>query len=85
VAIDGSTIAVQSTASNKKALGSPSNQHGEGVWPLARFVALAEVGTYMVFAAELGGYHGGETTLAAKVLDKLGAGMLCLVDRLFPG
>jgi len=85
VAIDGSTIAVQGTASNKKAFGSPSNQHGEGVWPLARFVALAEVGTHMVFTAELGGYHDGETTLAAKVLDKLEAGMLCLADRLFPG
>ena len=85
VAIDGSTLAVQDTPSNDHAFGRPSNQHGMGVWPLARFVALAELGTHMVFAAQLGGYHDGETSLAAKVLHHLRPGMLCLADRLFPG
>jgi len=85
VAVDGSTLAVQDTESNVGAFGRPSNQHGIGTWPLARFVAMAEVGTHMIFAAELGGYHDGETTLAAKVLCHLRPGMLCLADRLFPG
>jgi hypothetical protein len=85
VAIDGSTLAVQDTPKNDAAFGRSSNQHGKGAWPLARFVALAELGTHMVFAAELGGYHDGETTLAAKVLHHLRPGMLCLADRLFPG
>jgi hypothetical protein len=85
VAIDGSTLAVQDTESNAAAFGRPSNQHGTGTWPLARFVAMAEVGTHMVFAAELGGYRDAETVLAGKVFECLGPGMLCLADRLFPG
>ena len=85
VGIDGTTLAVQDTPANGLAFGRSSNQHGSGIWPLARFVALAELGTHMVFAAELGGYHDGETTLAAKVLSHLRPGMLCLADRLFPG
>lgn len=85
VGIDGTTLAVQDTPSNDLAFGRSSNQHGKAVWPLARFVALAELGTHMVFAAQLGGYHDGETSLAAKVLRHLRPGMLCLADRLFPG
>lgn len=85
VAIDGSTLAVQDTPSNDSEFGRSTNQHGKGIWPLARFVALAELGTHMVFAAQLGGYRDGETALAAKVLRHLRPGMLCLADRLFPG
>jgi hypothetical protein len=85
VVFDGSTLALQDTEANAREFGRPSNQHGHGTWPLARFVALAEVGTHIVFAAALGGYHDGETTLAAELLDRLQPGMLCLADRLFPG
>ena len=85
VGIDGSTLAVQDTPKNDTTFGRATNQHGAGAWPLARFVALAELGTHMVFAAELGGYRDSEITLASKVLHHLRPGMLCLADRLFPG
>ncbi|MEI7591395.1 MAG: IS4 family transposase [Deltaproteobacteria bacterium] len=85
VAIDGTTLALQDTPENSRAFGRSSNQHGAGAWPLARFVALAEVGTHIVFASELGGYRDSETVLAAKILSRLRPGMLCLADRLFPG
>ena len=85
VAIDGSTLALQDTASNAEAFGRSSNQNGEGAYPLARFVALVETGTHLVFGAELGPYRESEIKLAQKLLGQLKPGMLCLADRLFPG
>ncbi|MEO8351676.1 MAG: IS4 family transposase [Chthoniobacteraceae bacterium] len=85
VALDGSTLALQDTAANAEAYGRPSNQGGEGAWPLARFVALAEVGPHLVFQAALGSYQDSEITLSRQILGALAPGMLCLADRLFPG
>ncbi|MCU0781315.1 MAG: IS4 family transposase [Akkermansiaceae bacterium] len=85
VAIDGSTLALQDTKANAKAFGRPGNQKGKGAWPMVRFVALAEVGTHMVFEAALAGYRSSEITLAGKLVGCLRPGMLCLADRLFPG
>lgn len=85
VAIDGSTLTLQDTASNDEAFGRSSNQHGKAAYPMARFVALAEVGTRVIFAAELGGYRESEVALAGKLIGRLKPGMLCLADRLFPG
>jgi hypothetical protein len=85
VAFDGSTLALQDTRSNDEAFGRSGNQNGMAAYPLARFVALAEVGTHLIFAAELGGYHQSEVTLAGKLVGRLEQGMLCLADRLFPG
>ena len=85
VVLDGSTLALQDTASNDAHFGRSSNQHGPAAWPLARFVALAEAGTHLVFHAELGRYKDSEIVLAQKVIAGLRPGMLCLADRLFPG
>lgn len=85
VAIDGSTVALQDTRSNAEHFGRSSNQHGQAAWPLARFVALVEVGTHLIFGAELGRYKDSEVILAEKILCRLSKGMLCLADRLFPG
>ena len=85
VAIDGSTLALQDTLENSSKFGRSSNQAGEGAWPLARFVAIVEVGTHIIFKAALGIYRDSETALARKIIEHLGPGMLCLADRLFPG
>lgn len=85
VAIDGSTLALQDTKDNAAAYGRSSNQNGDGAWPLARFVAIVEVGTHLIFKAVLGTYHDSEITLARTAIKCLGPGMLCLADRLFPG
>jgi len=37
----------------------------------------------VLFGAQLGGYHTGENTLAAEVVESLQPGMLCLADRGF--
>lgn len=85
VAVDGSTLALQDTKDNAETFGRSSNQHGDGAWPLARFVALVECGTHLIFGAKLGGYHDAEVVLAQSLVSRLGPGMLCLADRLFPG
>jgi len=85
VALDGSTLALQDTASNEAAFGRPSNQNGKAAYPVSRFVVLAEVGTHMIFAASLGRYDTSEIVLAKEVAAHLRPGMLCLADRLFPG
>lgn len=85
VAIDGSTLALQDTGANSGKFGRSSNQNGEGAWPLARFVALVECGTHLIFGAKLGGYRDSEISLAKSLAPGLGPGMLCMADRLFPG
>lgn len=85
VVLDGSTLALQDTQANDSHFGRSNNQHGKAAWPLARFVALAEAGTHLIFRAELGRYKDSEIVLAEKVVDGLQKGMLCLADRLFPG
>ncbi len=85
VAMDGSTFALQDTASNEAAFGRPSNQNGGAAYPQARVVVLAETGTHLVFGAEIGRYDQSEVRLARALLPRLEPGMLCLADRLFPG
>jgi hypothetical protein len=85
VSIDGSTLALQDTIANSQRFGRPTNQHGAGAWPLARFVVLVECGTHLIFGAKLGAYNDSEVTLAHSLVPRLRPGMLCLADRLFPG
>lgn len=85
VAIDGSTLALQDTALNSAEFGRSTNQNGDGAWPLARFVALVECGTHLIFGAKIGAYKDSEITLAKELARALGPGMLCMADRLFPG
>ena len=85
VAMDGSTLALQDTAENAETFGRSSNQNGEGAWPLARFVALVECGTRLIFGAALGGYRTSEVVLAETLVPRLRKGMLCMADRLFLG
>ncbi len=85
VAPDGGTLALQDTAACAEAFGRSGNQNGEAGFPQARFAALAETGTHLVFGASLGAYNDSEITLAGRLLDRLRPGMLCLTDRLFAG
>jgi hypothetical protein len=85
VAVDGSTLALQDTAMNSAEFGRSTNQNGDGAWPLARFVALVECGTHLIFGARIGAYKDSEITLAKDLAGALGPGMLFMADRLFPG
>ena len=86
VALDGFTLETPDTVANEEAFGRPkSPAGGKSAYPLVRGVGLVEVGTHVLFGAELGGYYTGEVTLARQVVPRLKKGMLCLADRYFPG
>jgi len=86
VALDGFTLEVPDTEANQAEFARPvSPSGGESAYPRLRGVALAEVGTHVLFAAEIGSYATGEITLAKEVVPHLRPGMLCLADRYFPG
>jgi Insertion element 4 transposase N-terminal/Transposase DDE domain len=85
VSLDGSCLDVADTQANRAAFGVPGASRGASAFPQLRFVALVENGTHVLFGARLGGYAGGETTLAHAVLAALRPGMLCLADRQFFG
>src|SRR5947208_2269234 len=85
VSLYGSCLDVADTAENEAAFGRPGAGRGESAFPQARFVALVENGTHVLFGARLGGFADGETTLARDALTALQAGMLCLADRQFFG
>jgi hypothetical protein len=85
-ALDGFTLEVPDTAANRQAFARPeSPSGGESAYPRIRGVALAEVGTHVLYGAALGSYSTGEITLAKQVVPHLRPGMLCLADRYFPG
>jgi hypothetical protein len=83
VTLDGSTLQVQDSPANVRAFGRPGTATAPAAWPLIRFVMLVENGTRAAFGAAMGSWHTGESTLARKVIGRLGGGMLCLADRLF--
>ena len=86
VAIDGMCIDLADTDDNATFFGRPGVNKGErSAFPQARVVALAECGSHAVFAAVIGTYPTGETTLAGELADSLGPDMLLIADRGFYG
>jgi len=86
VALDGFTLEVPDTEANRNEFARPeSPSGGEAAYPRLRGVGLVEVGTHVLFGAEVDSYATGEITLARKVIKHLRPGMLCLADRYFPG
>jgi len=85
VALDGTTLEVADSEANDQEFGRPYAQRGVSAAPRVRVVGLVETGTHVLFAAEIGAYTTSEKALAAKVIERLEPGMLCLADRLFPG
>ncbi|MBU0611571.1 MAG: IS4 family transposase [Armatimonadetes bacterium] len=85
VSLDGTTLAVADTAANEAAFGRPGESRGKAAYPLVRLVSLVESGTHVLFGTLLGAFGRGEVTLAAEVVKRLEAGMLCLADRNFFG
>lgn len=83
VTLDGSTLDVADEQANEQEFGRPGVSQGKSAYPQVRFVALAEIGTHVLFGARLGPYKTGEITLAREVLPRLNEGMLCLADRNF--
>ena len=85
VSIDGTCLDVADTPDNAAAFGRPGSGRGsgEGAFPQLRMVAAAECGTHAMFAAAMGPYRTGESTLARQLAAAIGPGMLVLADRGF--
>lgn len=86
VALDGSSLAVQDSVENRARYGKAAVAGGkQSPLPLIRFVALCEIGTHVVFAAQMGAWKVSEVALARNVIEGLKPGMLCIADRLYYG
>jgi len=85
VALDGSTLNVIDSRANVRAFGKPPSSRGKTVYAQIRWVALAEVGTHVLFAARMAGWRVSEYAMALHLVSRLESGMLCLADRLFYG
>ncbi|MDQ2789301.1 MAG: IS4 family transposase [Actinomycetota bacterium] len=84
VAIDGTCLDVADTVANAEHFGRPGVNKGEqAAFPQARVVALAECGTHVMFAAQIGAYSQSERSLTEPLLDRLDAGMVLTADRGF--
>ena len=85
VSLDGSTLDVADEQENQEAFGRPGASRGESAFPQIRFVALAEIGTHVLFGTQMAGCTTSELALAKTVLPHLQKDMLCLADRNFFG
>lgn len=85
VAVDGTCLDVADTPANEEHFGRAGVAKGEkAAFPMARVLAVAEVGTHAIFAARVGAYGESEGAMAAELLPAaLEAGMLLTADRGF--
>lgn len=83
LALDGTTLSVADTPANARTFGRAKNQHRAGGYPLARLVALCEVGTHALIDWVVRGYHRSEVELARRLLRRVPRGTLLLADRNF--
>jgi Insertion element 4 transposase N-terminal/Transposase DDE domain len=81
VALDGSVFEAPDTPANRRVLGAATNQHGVGAFPQLRLAAICEVGTHVLTDVALGPYHASEQTLSLRLLRRLPAQRLVLMDR----
>jgi Insertion element 4 transposase N-terminal/Transposase DDE domain len=80
-ALDGSVFELADTPANRAHFGSSSNQHKDGAFPQLQALALCEVGTHAVTDFEFGPYQVSELALSQRLLRRLPAGVLLLMDR----
>jgi hypothetical protein len=83
IAVDGSTLEVPDSTSNREAFGIHCNQHAEAGYPQLKWVALNECGSRVIWAVNHGGTHVSEASLFEPLIARLLPGMLLLADRGF--
>jgi len=76
VAVDGAVFDLPSSEGNTAAFAAPG-----GVPPRARLAALAECGSLTLLGAAFDSVDVAEPALVARLLDRLGPGMVVLADR----
>ena len=81
--VDGFTVDLFDSKENRQEFGRPKNGRSHGAFPQARCVALAELGTHVIWRTVIGRYLEGEQSLFRKLFQFLREGMLVLMDRNF--
>lgn len=81
--VDGFTLDLFDSKENRKEFGRPKNGKSYGPFPQVRCVALAELGTHVIWRTDIGKYTEGEQTLFKRLFDFVSQGMLVLMDRNF--
>jgi hypothetical protein len=89
VSVDGTSLDVADTATNRAAFGAPprNGKGANGPFPKIRLLTLIASGTRTIIEAVWGPFATGELTLLSKLvgLGALRPGMLVLADRYFSG
>lgn len=85
VALDGSNFELADEADNEAQFGRPGSRTGQAGFPQAQCAVLVECATHAILAANLGPYRASEWSVCEPLLERMGAGMLCLADRGFGG
>jgi hypothetical protein len=83
MAWDGTVLDVPDTPANVRAFGRPGHALGVGAFPQVRLLALCELGTHAVCAAQIKPIRCQEITMARTLIRHLQADMLLLWDRAF--
>lgn len=83
MAWDGSVFDVPDTPANERAFGRPGHAKGHGAFPQLRLLALCELGTHALCAAQVKPLRCQEITMARVLIRHLQADMLLLWDRAF--
>jgi hypothetical protein len=83
VAIDGTILSVPESAANLAVYTKHRCNHGSGGYPQLRLLLLVACGTRSVIGAVFGTSAIGETRWAAKLAERVKAGMILLADRNF--
>ena len=81
VAVDGTSVELQDTESNRTHFGIHKNQHGDVGYPQLKLVMLSECGTHMPFGLSYGKANDYEGKLFDSLISKLDSEMLLLADR----
>lgn len=85
MALDGTKMEVPDTPENEAFFGRHKTKRGKTAWPMAKVVALIEIGTRIIVDAFVGPYKTAEQPAAVRLMRSLKAGMLLLWDRAFVG
>jgi hypothetical protein len=83
MAWDGTVLDVPDTKANARAFGRPGHALGQGAFPQLRLLALCELGTHAVCAAQVKPLRCQEVTMARTLVRHLQPDMLLLWDRGF--
>jgi hypothetical protein len=85
--IDGTTFSLAPVAELQRVYPPASNQHGEGVWPIANVVLAHELSSGAALLPEIGAMYGpnavSETRLAQTLMMRLPANSIVMADAGF--